>query len=203
MIRINLASNTAKAKAITGGSESIDSTLTIGNDSEVQKQGALRLLVILLFPAGLYVYELQAIPNKQAQLAGRQALLSELQQKNQKALGAVSEIKRFKADQARIQSQITVLENLKKGRLQEVKVLDSIQRNIPGKVWLQRIDIAGGKITMQGLAATDNGLTSFMDVLSRSIFLKDVALIKSERVDINGGDSLKKFDITCFLEKVQ
>jgi type IV pilus assembly protein PilN len=203
LIRINLIPSKSKASPALAGADALEGALGLGSESEIQKQGALRLFIILLFPAGLYVFEMQSIPNKQAQLAGRQAFLGELQQKNQRALGAVSEIKRFKADQARIQNQIEVLENLKKGRLQEVKVLDSIQRNIPGKVWLQKVEISGGKVAIQGLAATDNGLTSFMDVLSRSIFLREVSLIKSERVESQNDESIKKFDIVCFLEKVQ
>ena len=204
MIKINLMpSKSALARPVGGAAESGGEALALGSEKDIQKQGGLRLFIILLFPILLYAYESQVIPAKAAQLAGRQALLDELTKKNEKALGAVSEIKKFKLDQARIQSQISALENLKKGRMQEVKVLDSIQRNIPSKVWLQKFEISSGKINLQGLSGTDQGLTTFMDSLSRSIFLKEVSLIKSEQMDVPGQDSIKKFEITCLLESVQ
>lgn len=213
MIKINLA----KAPKVVA-QEQFTSDLSAGpSPTELQKQGALRLFVIMLFPLGLYLWESQIIPAKQQELTSKTAVLSELTAKNEKAKKAVEEIKKFKTDQQRLQSQIGALEDLKRGRLQEVKALDFIQRVIPPRVWLNRIELAaipdsakgpGGRsdsrMTMQGLASNDQGVAAFIDQLAKSIFLREVSLIRTtDQIDEGTGFATKRFEISTVMEKVQ
>lgn len=199
MIRINLAKGmTEKKQQLDNSSVSLDD----GSSKEVQKQGLLRLLLIFSGVIFMIVYEMQTLPIKQADLQSKQNLLAELTQKNEQAKAAVTETKKFEEDKAKIQAQIDIIENLKKGRMQPVRVLDSIQRNIPAKVWLNSIDLnSNGTILIQGYSMTDIDLTAFMDGLSRSVFLKDVMLVRSNEEVDEAGTNLKKFDISCSLEK--
>ncbi len=199
MIKINLVSRD-QLKRIKSG---VATNETSFDEGHLDRKSLVNLAIILAFPLGLYFYETQTIPAKEADVAAKQVLLGQLTATNQKALSAVTEIKKFKIDQARIQSQIGALESLKRGRAQEVKVLDTIQKNIPSKVWLEDVSIENPTVRLKGLSATDQGLTTFMDALSRSIFLRDVSLIKSEQVDGQGMNQAKKFEISCVLEKVQ
>lgn len=206
MIKINLNQTGKVTKAgarATGTGESADGELG-GGDTRYQMQGALRIFIILLFPIGLYFYEQQSLPLKHAELNSRQALLAELTRKNQEAAGALEETTKYKVDYDRLNLQVGIIDDLKKSRMQEVKVLDSLQKIIPVKVWLSRIEIGSGRVDLQGMTTTDQGLTSFMDALASSVFLKDISLIKSQETneDPNLG-SVKRFEITSQLEKIQ
>ena len=199
MIRINLAKAGRKQKsqaAAGGGFEGFS-----GGVSEIQRQGALRLVIIFLFPLALYLYEFQLIPDLQSTLASKQKVLQSLTQKNEQAKGAVEEIKKFKEDQEKLQKQIDTLEGLRKERLKEVKMMDNLQKDIPEKVWLTKIDFQETKLALAGLATSDAELTQFMENLSRSVFLHDVNLVRSEEQSTDKG-MLKKFDISCAVNQL-
>lgn len=195
MIRINLV------KAI-GGKDS-QAIAGLGADtagaSDIQRQGLLRLTVLLLFPLALWVYELQLIPDLESKLVSKRKVLASLTQKNEQAKGAVEEIKKFKEDQAKLQMQIDTLESLRRERLKEVKVMDNLQKDIPEKVWLTKIDFQEAKLLLSGLATADTELTQFMETLSKSVFLHEVSLVRSSEQPSEAG-VLKKFEISCAID---
>ncbi|PIS11374.1 MAG: fimbrial assembly protein [Bdellovibrio sp. CG10_big_fil_rev_8_21_14_0_10_47_8] len=193
MIKINLARGAHVSSAL---GSSFDGAV---NEAEIRKQGLLRLLIILMIPMAMYAYEFQMIPELKSKLNSKKNVLQSLIQKNEQAKGAVSEIKKFKEDQAHLQKQIDTLEGLRKERSREVKILDGLQRDIPEKVWLTKIDFQPGRLSIEGMTTADLELSSFMESLSRSIFLKEVNLIRSVEATYDGG-VVKKFEVSCALD---
>ena len=199
MIKINLA-KPLKIGASTGamnsmGVENVDV-------QDVQKQGGFKLLFVLLFPVAIYIYESQAVPELKRSLMDKQKKLNMLTEKNEKAKTAVEETKKFSEDQERLQKQIQTLDGLRKERMREVKILDNIQKDIPEKVWVNAIKFDDKRLLISGLAVSDPDLTTFMENMSRSVFLRDVNLIKSdEQMMENSSKIIKKFDVTASLEE--
>lgn len=172
----------------------------MGGDKDIQKQGAIRLFVLLLVPLAIYLYEMQAIPQLQRKLQSRRGVLTGLKTKNTQAKSAVDEIAKFKEDQTKLQKQIDTLEGLRKERLKEVKILDNLQKDIPDKVWLTKIDLQASKLVLSGLATADAELTTFMENLSRSVFLREVNLVRSSETPSDNG-VLKRFEISAALDQ--
>lgn len=207
MIRINLLASSAGG-GVTG--------LTVGvsaEEKEIQRQGGIRLLVILLFPIAIYAYEYINIPELNARLHSKQNVLDDLKKKNDQAKTAVEEIKNFNEEKNKLQKQIDALDALRKDRQKEVKILDSIQKDIPEKVWLTRIEMKekekdpsgkdtpnGNKLIIDGMATADQELTSFMETLSKSVFYKSVNLIRSQELQSDKG-ILKTFQISCDIDR--
>ena len=204
MIKINLASpHVGTSSAIGsafgmggGGGDSMDL------DGEVRKEGLKRLLIILLPAVALFAYEQQNIPEKSARLARMNAEFAEAQAFNSKAADSVAEIKKFKEDEAIIQARIAALQKIAKDRHREIRVMDLLQSVIPEKSWLTRVNIQPDKVAITGLALTDYEVSTFMEALTKSAFLMDVNLVSSTEI-LQDGVSLKKFEITCLLEKPQ
>ncbi len=199
MIKINLAKPLkigASAGAMNSmGVENVDV-------QDVHKQGGFKLLFALLFPVALYIYESQAVPELRRSLMDKQKKLNLLTEKNEKAKTAVEETKKFSEDQERLQKQIQTLDGLRKERMREVKILDNIQKDIPEKVWVNAIKFDDKRLLISGLAVSDPDLTTFMENMSRSVFLRDVNLIKSdEQMMENSSKIIKKFDVTASLEE--
>lgn len=199
MIRVNLGKSVPLATTGGGDLDGLELVSDSGSP-DVQKQGAIRLVIIALFPLALYFHETQKIPELQAKLASKNSVLQSLTEKNLKAQGAVEEIKKFKEDQARLQKQIDTLEGLQKERLREVKILDNLQKDIPEKLWLSRLEFQDAKLMITGLTTNDTELTSFMESLSKSVFLKDVNLVKSSEEQAERG-FLKRFEIVCTIDR--
>jgi len=200
MIKINL--KVSGVGSISGPSGS-EINLTMGSEEvEIQKQGFFRLLIILLGPLALYLWQIQNIPGIQTQLRNKQTIFEELINKNESAKSAVEEIKKYKTDELKLKEQINTIETLRKDRMREVRILDLIQREMPEKMWLTRIEMRENKINITGFAATDSELTQFMDILSKSIFMQDVNLVRTAEKNIEGS-TLKDFSISASLKKIE
>lgn len=201
MIKINLASSGV------GSSAAINASLGISSDGfispeEVRKE-ALKRLVVMLIPAlALYAYQEQNVPQKQAELSAKNQMLNELTNYNAKQSASVAEIKKFKEDEALIEARIAALDKISKDRHREIRVLDLLQQVIPEKAWLTKIQISQERVTVQGLALSDFEVSSFLEALTKSVFLMDVNLVSSSETTVDGV-SLKKFEISCLLERPQ
>lgn len=204
MIKINLASKKASAAGVARGQNPTASTseaMDSGDFAAIRSQAIKNLVIILIGPIGLLLYEQAMIPDLQAKinkLSSEQRVLAE---KNTKASEAVAQTTKFRKEQEVLQAQINSIESLKKERMREVKILDFIQKDIPEKMWLTKLELFEGKFQIEGLAVTDSELTQFMDVLSRSAYLKEVSLIRSFDSSSKDFGQVKKFEISCLMEK--
>lgn len=204
MIKINLANAVVSTSLNPGGGGfgfGGGDAILVAPD-EARKEALKRILIIAIFPLGLYVYEMQNLPNIRGQLGQKTQYLSELQAFNSKTTGSVAEIKKFKEDEAKIQARISILEKLSRDRQKEIRILDLFQQVIPEKVWFTRIEVVGTKLQVAGYAMSDYDVSSFMESLSKSIFLADVNLVSSNEQVIDGV-SVKRFEISCLTEKAQ
>lgn len=200
MIKINLASNTSLSSAAP-----LSSSLGISSDTflapdEIRKEALKRLLIILIGPLGLFIYENQNVPAKVADLNAKNQVLAELQNYNSRQAASVAEIKKFKEDEALIEARISALEKISKDRQREIRVLDLLQTVIPEKSWLTRVQINPDKVNVQGLALSDFEVSQFLEALTKSVFLMDVNLVSSSEIT-QDGTVLKKFEISCVLER--
>lgn len=200
MIKINLA-----PQAVAGKSSGLGASLGISSEAfvapdEVRKEVLKRLVLLLVGPIALIVYENQNIPALQTDLDGKRQVLTELQAYNAKQAASVAEIKKFKEDEAIIEARISALEKISKDRQREIRVMDLLQTVIPKKAWLTRVQINPDSVNVQGYALGDWDVSTFLESLTRSAFLMDVNLISSAEVN-QDGMMLKKFEISCLLER--
>ncbi len=202
MIKINLASS-----ASIGTGASLGASLGISSDSflspdQIRKEAMKRLVLLLVGPLALYIYENQNVPAKVADLNAKNQVLAELQSYNSKQAASVAEIKKFKEDEALIEARISALEKISKDRQREIRVMELLQTVIPEKAWLTRVQISPEKVNIQGLALSDYEVSTFLEALTKSAFLMDVILLNSSEV-VQDGVTLKKFEISCLLERPQ
>lgn len=199
MIKINLAPS---RKAVS--SSQAASLASVGGEEipAVRAAAIKKILILFLGPILLLVWEETNIPSIMSDIRKAESELAELTDKNNKAKEAVAEIKKFKKEQENLQAQITAIESLKKDRHREVKILDFIQKDMPERMWLLRVALEDGRISIQGLATTDNELTQFMEMLSKSAFLKEVNLVRSNDFNSPEFGQVKRFEISCLVDKL-
>ncbi|MFM6928606.1 MAG: PilN domain-containing protein [Bdellovibrio sp.] len=200
MIKINLSPHIGGTSAAAAGSGFGGGGDMFLAAEDMRKEALKRLLVILIPTAGLYVYQTQNIPGKQAELSSKQQVLTELQSYNEKQAASVAEIKKFKEDEAIIEARISALDKISKDRNREIRVLDLLQGVIPEKAWLTKIQLNPEKVVIQGMAISDYEVSQFLESLTKSVFLMDVNLVSSAESVIDGVN-LKKFEISCVLER--
>lgn len=198
MIKINLA--TSKVSSMPLGGAGAGLGVEFVDESDTRKNAMKRILIIMLGPLALFLYENQNIPGKMNELQSKSQVLAELQAYNAKQADSVAEIKKFKEDEALIESRISALEKIAKDRQREIRVLDLLQNVIPEKAWLSRLEINPDRVNIQGMAMSDFEVSSFLEALTKSVFLMDVNLVSSNEVT-EDGVVLKRFEISCLLER--
>lgn len=195
MIKVNLMS--AKSRA-AGPSPAV----TLGDDPKVskdlQKKGAIKLLILMSVPIGLYFYEFHSIPTLLAERAELQKKIDETKAFNSKTAVAVKEINKFKEEEASIQKRIGALELLSKSRDIEVRMLKLIADVMPEKAWVTKIGLTKKNAVLTGLATASPEVTNLAERLKSNILVEDLIFggTKEESFD---GISVTRFDLTCVL----
>lgn len=200
MIKVNLNSpNVPSIRSNIGGADEG----VVGGDDQIQRQGIIRLVILALGPIALFIYQNNmVIPDKTAELAQKDKTVTELKTKNDKAKSAVDETKKFQGDQAKLQAQIDSIEDLRKDRMQEVRVLDLIQRELPERVWLNKLELRDHKLTVVGMAGNDGEITQLMDTMTKSSLLAEVNLISTAEKTVDG-NLIKEFTLSCSMLKTE
>lgn len=207
MIRVNLAKGIGGKKSGaplfgmgSGGAEAATTDEGFTTDNPTRAL-LIRFAVIFMGVVLLIVYEQSNVPPLRSKSIALKRQLEEVRAKNQANVDVVNEISRYEKEQEKLQTQINAIEAIKRDRLREVRVLDYIQREIPEKVWLQKMDLLEGKLQITGYATADNELTTFMEGLQRSAYLKEVLLVRSAEVSLQDLGTVKRFEISCSMEK--
>lgn len=167
---------------------------------EIRNDAAKKFLLVLLCPLLLYGYEYYNIDNLKSTLRSEKRKLTDLTNQNSSIAGLVDERRKIEADEANLLEQLKIIEELKKNRIKEVKILDGLQASIPERVWLSRVDYTKEKVVISGYTVSDSELSRFMDDLGKSIFLKDISLLKSSEISSDRG-AIKKFEISASVIK--
>lgn len=196
MIKINLLTMSG-VRATPGAAGEVES---LTDQKEIQKQGLIKLVLILLPAIGLYIYESQSIPALTSERAHLQANLNDLKSYNSKAEASVREIKKFKTDEDRIQKRIEALQKLSKSRTSEIRILKLLADVIPEKTWLSSVNIIQNRANIVGLAVNNSDVNNFAEKLKSNILVADLQLVRIAEERIASGPSLVRFEFNCLLE---
>lgn len=169
---------------------------------DIQRQGAIRFLILLLIPAGFYVYEMQNIPTKRREIAKLNEEIFQLQEFNKKFDSSVREIKKLKEDEEKVNKRSSAVDSLLRERLNELNVLELIQRTIPEKVWLTYLDFNNSRIQLRGQSLTDSDIANFTEELSKSCHLSSVLPGGSNEV-LREGQRVRDFQLSAAMGKCE
>ena len=173
---------------------------TIVDQKELQKQGLVKLVLIMLPAVALYAYEAQSIPTLVSERGALRSSLSNLKSYNSKSEASVREIKKFKSDENRIQQRIEALQRLSKSRTNEIKILKLLGDVIPEKAWLNTVTIAQNRVNIVGLAMNNSEVNNFSEKLKSNILVADLQLVRIAEERVENRPPLTRFEFNCLLE---
>ena len=106
-----------------------------------------------------------------------------------------------KASEARemqkvLQSQLDVINLLKKERGSAAKVLDELSVQKPEKMHFESVRKEGTRLSIEGIALDDETIANFMTNLRKSKLFRNVDLVVSEQIE-QSKVKLKKFTLSC------
>ena len=110
-------------------------------------------------------------------------------------LAQVDEYKTIKSD---IERKLDVIDELSEARSGPVHVFDELANQIPDRVWVHKIDIVNGKITLQGMSLDNELVALFLTGLEDSSYFKNVELLRTEAKE-SEGFRLNAFEVSALL----
>jgi type IV pilus assembly protein PilN len=114
----------------------------------------------------------------------------------QQLRSVLGQVQKFEARKAQLQQRVTLIEELRKGQLAPVRVLDEISRSLPERLWLSEMKQTGAEFALTGVTTNLNALSDFIANLEATKWFKrPVEIVDSQvQADPKTGD-LVKFSI--------
>jgi type IV pilus assembly protein PilN len=105
----------------------------------------------------------------------------------------LSQVQQFEARRAQLQQRVTLIEQLRKGQSEPVRVLDQISRSVPDRLWLHDMTQSGSDFTLTGFTTSMTALSDFVAAIeSTRWFRKPVEILDSQMTsDAKDGDIVK------------
>lgn len=123
----------------------------------------------------------------------------QLQQKKASYQPMLDEIAKLKRDKQNVETKLSVIEGLKKGRTTTVKILDEVARRTPvDRLWLNSLNQTSGTLRVSGIALDNATIAEYMKLLSDSPMLGDADLSAASQTAF-AGKKLKSFSLTLAL----
>ncbi len=189
MIRINLLRNLS-ADSAGGAAGSLLHTVP----ADIQRQAALKLLVILIFPLLLFIYQKISISVLEGDEARIHNETNDILNK-MKSFGQTSmKVEKYQTEKKRLEKQLELLRALTKNRLREVKTLATLQNLVPDKVWLKGLKVEAGLVSLQGFAESEESFSELVRALDSNVFFNKMT-VKSTEQQASSSGTVKKFDI--------
>jgi type IV pilus assembly protein PilN len=105
----------------------------------------------------------------------------------------LSQVQQFEARRAQLQQRVTLIEQLRKGQSEPVRVLDQISRSVPDRLWLHDMTQSGSDFTLTGFTTSMTALSDFVAAIEGTRwFRKPVEILDSQMTsDAKAGDIVK------------
>lgn len=101
------------------------------------------------------------------QVARNDEDIAEKQREVDELAAIIAEVEKFKAQQAELEHRIEVIDELRRNQRGPVHVMDQVSRALPELLWLDRMEMRGGNVTLAGRAFNSNAVAGLLENLDR------------------------------------
>jgi len=88
----------------------------------------------------------------------------------------IKEVEDYQKRKDSLQRRIDLINQLKQNQKGPVRIMDQISRDLPDLVWLDRMDIAGGRITLSGRGLNPNAIALFVENIKNDPYFEEPQL---------------------------
>ncbi len=166
MIKVNLLK--PEQKDISGSDLATQSDFMEVKEEKIAIPGAIIVAVLTVGIIG-FLYITQA-----NELESKTKLLSEKKAEKTKLEAQLKDIGKLKALKAELQLRIKTIKDLKKKQKQPVYMMLEISKNIPERVWINKLNFNGNRISIYGTALSQNLIATFTKNIESSVFFTNL-----------------------------
>ena len=106
-------------------------------------------------------------------LASRQKTVAERKAEADKLESIIKEVEEFQRRKDSLQHRIDLINQLKQNQKGPVRIMDQISRDLPDLVWLDRMQVAGGRISLSGRGLNPNAIALFVGNIKNDPYFEE------------------------------
>jgi len=88
----------------------------------------------------------------------------------------IKEVESFQRRKDNLQKRIDLINQLKQNQRGPVRIMDHVSQDLPDLVWLDRMSIGGGAITINGRGLNPNAIANFVDNVKNDPYFEEPQL---------------------------
>jgi type IV pilus assembly protein PilN len=177
MIRINLLAverEQPRAKRRAGLS------LNLG---EAQKITIAASLIVVVTALGI-VWWFWALRQRSARLDQD---IADAEAETRRLRTVLTQVQKFEGRRAQLQQRVSLIEELRKGQIGPVHMLDSISKSLPDRLWFTELTQTGAEVQMRGYATSLTAISDLVGNLEASgYFKKPVEIVDTQVGAVSG-----------------
>ena len=131
---------------------------------------------------------------KKNQLSERKETMALRETEAQKLEQVIKEVEEYQRQKESLQQRIDLINQLKQNQKGPVRIMDQISRDLPDLVWLDRMEITGGTITLAGRGLNPNAVALFVENVKNDPYFEEPQLGTLTQVSTN--PVVYSFDMT-------
>jgi Tfp pilus assembly protein PilN len=133
------------AAAVSAGGANVNNLLIIGG-----------ILLGLVAAGGWWFLKNKELSDRQETVGSKQAEADRLQ-------AIIKQVDDYTKRKESLQKRIDLINQLKQNQRGPVKIMDRISQDLPDLVWLDKMSMSGGLITLNGRGLNPNAIANFVD----------------------------------------
>jgi type IV pilus assembly protein PilN len=107
------------------------------------------------------------------ELASRAAIVAERTIEAQKLESIIKEVDEYQKRKNSLQQRIDLINQLKQNQKGPVRIMDQISRDLPDLVWIESLEVTGGKIALAGKGLNPNAIALFIENIKNDPYFEE------------------------------
>lgn len=186
MIKINLV---REGRAVRGAGAPAVAVASAGpGASNVNNILILSMLVIGgLLAGGYWFWQKSNLAERRETMALRETEATKLE-------AIIREVEEYQKRKDSLQQRIDLINQLKQNQKGPVRIMDQISRDLPDLVWLDRMEITGGTISLAGRGLNPNAIALFVENVKNDPYFEEPQL--GTMAQVSNAPVVYSFDMT-------
>jgi type IV pilus assembly protein PilN len=167
LIKINLV---REGRAVRGAGAAPAAAVAASGPANLNNILIIGLAVLgALLAGGYWLLQKRALSNRQEVVAARTAEAAKLE-------AIIKDVEEYQKRKDNLQSRIDLINQLKQNQRGPVRIMDRISQDLPDLVWLESMQVDGGKITLSGRGLNPNAIANFVENVKNDPYFEEPEL---------------------------
>ena len=169
MIKINLVREGRAVRGTAAAPQPMAMSAASGGGGGVQVNNLIVLVCLVLGALAALGYWYW----HKRELKNRENIVAERTVEAQKLESIIKEVEQYQRRKDNLQQRIDLINQLKQNQKGPVRILDQVSRDLPDLVWLDSMDINGGRIALSGRGLNANAIALFIENVKNDPYFEE------------------------------